>query len=126
MEIAVRRRLCAAGLLVATLALGVTTRRVPLGALLWDKSAGDALYAVAAYLGIAFVLPRAAPLVVALLALSYCTGVELLQLTGISAALIERWRPAHWILGSTFAWHDLACYGAGIALAFFIHRRALQ
>jgi hypothetical protein len=65
MNVSARRRLVLACLLLATVALGVITRRVRLGSQLWDKSTGDALYAVAAYLGIAFLLPRAAPHVVA-------------------------------------------------------------
>jgi hypothetical protein len=101
----------------------VVTRKIRLGTQLWDKSAGDALYAVAAYLAIALVAPRAAPHVVALLALSYCSAIELLQLTEWPAAMVQRWPIAHYVLGSRFAWHDVLCYAAGIALAFFVHRR---
>ena len=88
----------------------------------WDKSAGDALYAAAVYFAIAFVLPRAALLNVALFALTYCFGIELFQLTGIpvEAARSRPW--VHWFLGSTFAWHDVVCYALGIPLAAAIDR----
>lgn len=113
-------------MLLATLALGIATRRVHLGSPLWDKSAGDVLYAAAVYFAIAFALPRAAPLRAALLALGICFGIELFQLTGVPSAL-SRSRPwTHWILGSTFAWHDLACYAVGVPLAALARRGSNQ
>jgi hypothetical protein len=27
----------------------------------------------------------------------------------------------HWALGSTFAWHDVVCYAAGVLLAALVH-----
>jgi hypothetical protein len=115
-------RLRLAGLLLATLVLGIVTRRVPLGVMAWDKSAGDALYAAAVYFAIAFVLPRAAILAVALLALIYCFGIELFQLTGIPVTLAGSRPWVHWFLGSTFAWHDVVCYALGIPAAALIDR----
>src|SRR5688572_3594102 len=47
LRVLVRRRLLLGGLLLITLALGIFTRKLHLGFMLWDKSAGDALYAVA-------------------------------------------------------------------------------
>jgi hypothetical protein len=111
-------RLRLAGCLLATLAFGVVTRRVHLDAPLWDKSAGDVAYAVTVYFALAFVLPRTRPLWLALLALSFCFGIELFQLTGVPVNISRRWHWAHWVLGSTFAWHDIACYALGIAIAF--------
>jgi hypothetical protein len=109
-------------LLLGTLALGIVTRRVPLGFSLWDKSAGDVLYAVAVTFGIAFVLPGARSRTVALLALIFCFGIELFQLTGIPVALARTKPWVHWILGSTFAWHDLACYAIGVLVANTLYR----
>ena len=109
-------------LLLATLLLGIVTRRVHLGLTAWDKSAGDALYAAAVYFAISFVFHRAALLFVALFALVYCFGIELFQLTGIPVEL-ARSRPwVHWFLGSTFAWHDIVCYALGIPLAALVDR----
>jgi hypothetical protein len=44
--------------LVLTLVLGVVSRRYPIGWYRYDKSQGDALYAVAVYLGVTVLLPR--------------------------------------------------------------------
>jgi hypothetical protein len=117
-------RLRLAGMLLATVAFGILTRRLHLGTMLWDKSAGDALYAIAAYFALAIVFPRAAMPMLALLALAFCFGIELFQLTGIALTLSRQWRGAHWFLGSTFAWHDLLCYAVGVPLAALVHRIA--
>ena len=110
---AIRRRQAAA--LAATVALALASRLFPLGFRLWDKSLGDALYAVAAYLLLALLLPRRSAWIIASLALGFCVAVELFQLTGIPARfghlLVVRW-----LLGRGFAWHDMACYVAGVAI----------
>jgi hypothetical protein len=97
-----------------TVALGLLSRLHPLGWWVWDKSLGDVLYAVAAYLVLALVLFRRSPAVVAPLALAWCLGVECFQATGVPA------RFAHLVivrllLGSTFSWHDVGCYIVGVA-----------
>src|SRR4051794_19584060 len=91
--------------LAATITLGVLSRLYPIGWPVYDKSLGDALYAVAAYLALALVLRRRPPAPVAVLALGFCLAVEFFQATGIPA------RYAHvgavrWLLGTTFSWHD--------------------
>jgi hypothetical protein len=103
--------------LAVTVALGLLSRLYPLGWFLWDKSLGDVLYAVAAYLALALLLFRRPPRVVAPLAFGLCLAVEFFQATGIPA------RYAHvpgvrWLLGTTFAWHDIACYCVGVAVIF--------
>ncbi len=47
--------------LVLVVALGLVSRRSPTGLPLWDKSLGDALYAVAVYLVLALLQPGRAP-----------------------------------------------------------------
>jgi hypothetical protein len=101
--------------LAATVVLGIVSRRWPIGWWPYDKSLGDVLYAVAAYLGLALLLWRRGPVVVAPLALATCLAVEAFQATGIPA------RYAHlglvrWVLGTTFAWHDIGCYLVGVAV----------
>jgi hypothetical protein len=101
--------------LAVTVALGIVSRRWPVGWWPYDKSLGDVLYAVAAYLALALLLPRRGPVVVAPLALTVCLAVETFQATGIPA------RHAHlgvvrWVLGTTFAWHDIGCYVVGVAV----------
>ncbi len=83
----------------------------------WGDVGGDVLYAVAAYLLVALVLPRARPAVVASLALAGCWVVEALQATGLVAAVNDAVPPAAWLLGSTFAVRDLVCYLGGVAAA---------
>jgi hypothetical protein len=56
--------------LVLTIALGLLSRVRPIGLHMYDKSLGDSLYAIAAYLALALILPRRRPLVLASLALA--------------------------------------------------------
>jgi hypothetical protein len=101
--------------LAVTVALGLVSRLRPIGIYLYDKSLGDALYAVAAYLALALARPRMAPVKVALLSLAFCLGIELFQLTGIPAR-VAHVTPLRWLLGTHFSLHDAACYPLGIAL----------
>ena len=99
--------------LVAVVALGLLSRLHPIGWSVYDKSLGDMLYAVAAYLVLAM-LCRWRPAWVALLALVLCLAIESFQATGI----LDRY--AHitvvrWLLGTTFSWHDIGCYIVGVA-----------
>jgi hypothetical protein len=103
--------------LAVTVALGFVSRLYPLGFFLYDKSLGDVLYAVAAYLVLALVLFRKPPKWVALLALALCLAVEFFQATGIPARY-EHIPGLALLLGTTFSWHDAACYFVGVALAF--------
>jgi uncharacterized protein DUF2809 len=103
--------------LAVTIVLGLMSRLVPLDCSIWDKSLGDVFYAVAAYLALALVLWRKPPRLVAPLALALCLAIEFFQATGIPA------RYAHlgvvrWLLGTTFAWHDVACYCIGVGVIF--------
>jgi hypothetical protein len=94
--------------------VGLGSRRVPLGHPLWDKSLGDALYCVMVYLLLAFARPAARPRALGPAAFGISLAIELFQLTGIPARMP---RLLHLVLGTTFAWHDVACYAAGAALA---------
>jgi len=79
--------------------------------------AGDSLWAVAAFLGIGLLLPRASTVRVALLAMALSVAVELSQL--YHAPWIDSIRETTLgglILGFGFVWSDLACYAAGIGL----------
>src|SRR5436190_535637 len=100
--------------LTVTVALGLLSRVRPIGWWPYDKSLGDVLYAVAAYLGLALVLYRRPRALVAGLALALCLAVEAFQATGIPARY-EHVVLVRWLLGTTFAWHDVACYFVGVA-----------
>ncbi len=110
------RRLCCVAALAAVIALGIATRAFPLGWPVWDKSLGDVLYAMAAYLAFAILLPHARVWAVACLAAGACLAVELLQLTELNGRLLAV-PVLRWFLGTDFSWHDVACYLVGVALA---------
>ncbi len=108
------RLLLALGL---TVALGLLSRLRPLGWALWDKSLGDVLYAVAAYLALALLLSRRRPVVVAPLAVAACLAVEGMQATGLPARYADA-GVVRCLLGTTFAWHDVGCYLVGVTAIF--------
>jgi hypothetical protein len=101
--------------LVIVVSLGLLSRLRPIGWSLYDKSLGDILYAVAAYLVLALLLYRWHPLWVAPVALVLCLAVESSQATGIPARY-EHIAVVRWILGTTFSWHDVGRYVVGVAV----------
>jgi hypothetical protein len=112
-------------------ALGITSRAVPVGALIWDKYVGDVVYAAVFYLALSLIwvaAPRRAK--VALTAV-YVVAIEAFQLTQIPARLYhsERWVVrafAYVVLGSTFSGWDLLAYAVGIAGIVWLDRRCLD
>ncbi|MFK4805455.1 DUF2809 domain-containing protein [Microbacterium sp. ZW CA_36] len=111
-----RRRVLAAVLLVLTIGAGLVVH-----AALPDSSAtdivGDALYAVAAYLAVVLIAPRLPALAVGGIAMLWCVGVELFQLTGLPLAWGAEFAPAMLVLGTVFDARDLVVYIATIAVA---------
>jgi hypothetical protein len=113
-----------AGLLVATIGLGLASRRW--GSVLPDfvaTYAGDTLWAMAAYWTLALVAPRVGGWRRGLLALGISLAVEVSQLfhpPWLDA--LRRTRLGGLLLGFGFLWSDLACYAAGVALALAIDR----
>jgi hypothetical protein len=103
--------------LAATVALSLLSRLWPVGWPVDHRSRGDVLYAAADYLALALALPRRRPALVAALALALCLVVESFQATGIPARYAHL-GPVRWLLGTTFSWHDVACYGVGVAGTF--------
>jgi hypothetical protein len=93
------RRLRCAAALAAVIVLGIVSRTVPTGWSLYDKSLGDVLYAVAAYLALALLLPRAPSGLIAALGAAACLAVEFLQLSEINARLLQV-PVLRWFLGS--------------------------
>ena len=107
------------------MALGLLSRLRPVGLPLYDKSLGDALYAVAVYLVLALLMPRRSPGLTAAAALAFCIAVELFQLTGIPARY-ARITPVRWLLGTHFSPHDLLCYAAGVGAILLLDRFLLR
>jgi Protein of unknown function (DUF2809) len=101
--------------LAATVVLGLVSRLYPVGWYLFDRSLGEVLYAVAAYLVLAMLLFRKPPLFIAVVAFACCLAVELFKLTGIPAAY-QRLLLVRWFLGMTFSWLNLAYYLLGVLL----------
>jgi len=90
------------------------SRAAPLGWYVYDKSLGDVLYAVAAYLCLAVLLPRAPVGLVAGLAVVACLGVEFLKLSDVNTRLLTV-PVLRWFLGTSFSWHNIVCYALGSA-----------
>ena len=88
--------------------------------------AGDTLWALAAFLGIGLILPRASTWTVACLALAFSVAVELSQL--YHAPWIDSIRQTTLgglILGFGFLWSDLACYAVGVGIGVIVEWIAL-
>jgi hypothetical protein len=114
--------------LAAVIILGIASRVAPLGWAYYDKSLGDVLYAMAAYLALALLLPRRPIWLIAALATTACLAVEFLQLSEVNTRLLEV-PVLRWFLGTTFSWQDILCYLLGSAMAvsldrFFLRRSA--
>ncbi|BDV30348.1 DUF2809 domain-containing protein [Microbacterium terricola] len=120
------RRLTALALLLGVIAAGLLVH-----ATLPDNAAsdiaGDALYAVAAYLAVVLIAPWWSPLVAGAVAAAWCLAIELFQLTGIPLRLGEVFAPAMLVLGTVFDPRDLVIYlvavGAASALDAVVRTR---
>jgi hypothetical protein len=114
-------------LIVLVSVLGICSRRIAssLPGFIATYS-GDTLWALAAFLGIGMVLPRASTRTIALLALALAVAVELSQL--YHAPWIDSIRQTTLgglILGFGFLWSDLACYAAGVGFGVILERVVL-
>ena len=110
------RRVTAGVLVLLTIAAGLLVH----GALPESAAtdiAGDALYAVAAYLAVVLIAPRLPVLAAGVIAAAWCTTVELFQLTGLPLAWGAQVPPVMLVLGTVFDARDLAVYLVTIALA---------
>src|SRR4051812_37139686 len=100
--------------LAVTVGLGLASRLCPVGWAAWDHSLGGVLYAVAAYLALALLL-RWPPARLAPLALGCCLAIEAFQATGVPARF-GHLGVVRWLIGTTFSWHDVACYAVGVVV----------
>ena len=114
-------------LLSGIVALGVLSRVVHTGWIVFDKYMGDALYAAMVYTGIGL-FARVQPLRKAVIAMSIMTAAELFQLTMIPARMALSpniaWRIAARLLGTQFGFPDLFAYAVGIFGVFLFDVRA--
>jgi hypothetical protein len=106
--------------LALTVILAFFSRAHPIGWYAWDKSLGDALSALAVYLGLLILYPAFRPASAAVIAAMFCLGIEGFKLTGLPAA----WREitaSRLIFGTTPSLHNLACYFIAITFALVLH-----
>lgn len=79
------------------------------------------LYAVLVACLVLLVWPRMRPVAVGAIAFACCLALEAFQLTGIPARAP---RFVQLALGTTFAWHDVACYLVGaVTVVVVLSRR---
>ena len=121
-----RPRVLYAALLLAVMASGLGVRRFS-GSLppFVAAYAGDALWALLVFLGVAVLAPARPTDRVAAWAALFCAAIELSQL--YQAPWIDAIRHARLgglILGYEFLWSDLLCYGAGILTGVLAERLA--
>jgi hypothetical protein len=119
-----RSRIVVGLLACVTIALGLASRRYAdqLPGII-ARFAGDTLWATLVFWCLAFVRPRAPARSLALAALGIAFAVELSQL--YKAPWIDAVRATRLgalVLGQGFLWSDLACYIAGVALAWGLDR----
>jgi hypothetical protein len=111
------------GLLIAIIAAGLLSRVAHTGFRIFDKYLGDALYAAMVY-----VLLRLTGRIlrVTLWAAVAMTAIELFQLTGLAAGMLQSANPAARacarLLGTQFSVFDLLAYAVGIACVALLDR----
>ena len=99
---------------VALVVVGVAVSRLdhPLA-----DPVGDALYAAFVFALLVVIAPRARSATLAIITFAFCAVVELAQLTGVPAAIVDAVPVARYALGTTFVAVDLIAYAVGAALA---------
>lgn len=118
-----RSRVQYAVAMAAVIVVGLATRHTSWLPPWVAKSAGDALWALCAFLAIGWLAPAAPPRRVAVVTLAFAYCVEFSQLYHAPwLDAIRHLRPGILLLGSSFAWPDLAYYTAGIAAGWLAER----
>jgi hypothetical protein len=123
-----RRRVTSAALALATILTGLIWRMAPLHLpyFLW-KYGGSALWAIAVYWVVAFLLPNASPILLAALACLFALAVELSRL--IPSPTLEAFRltlAGRLILGSIFSPRNILAYWIAIFLAAVLDSSKLR
>ncbi len=106
--------------------LGIGSRMFYSGFVLFDKYLGDALYAILFYLILSLIWKNGTPAVKAVLITFAVIGIEVFQLTHIPLRLRASpnllLKAISIILGTSFAWLDIAAYLVGIGVVYVIDR----
>ncbi len=110
--------------LMVIIAIGILSRTVQTGFVLFDKYLGDALYAAMVYALLRVLWSRVSVIVPAAIVM---IAIELFQLTGIPARMVASGHLALYfvgrLLGTHFSFVDLLAYGVGIAGVYFVDAR---
>ena len=123
-----RRRLAALAAMLATIALGLASRRWPeaLPAAL-GKYPGDALWALMVVLVWRALRPLARTRDLALLAMATSVAVEIAKLWQAPWLVQFRHTTAgHLLLGHVFSWQNLVAYGVGVLAGAALDRLLLR
>lgn len=122
-----RYRVRVAGVLGGVLVLGVLSRGVPIGCVVWDKYLGDSLYAVAFYLGVSLLWGSPCLFWKVLITSVYVSVIEVFQRSGVPLRLgaspsrfVRLF--AYLVLGSHFSWWDMAAYAVGVGVIVVVDR----
>jgi len=104
---------------VASILLGLASRRYPTAILEpFGKYPGDALWAAMVFFGLGCLRPRTSTMVVALLALAICIGVEAMKLYQAPWIVgIRHTTLGHLVFGHVFSVQNLFAYAIGVAMA---------
>lgn len=108
--------------MVATIAAGLASRRFPqvLPAVL-GKYPGDALWALMVFFGVGVIFRRTSTLRVAVGALAFAFGIEVLKLWPSSwLAELRHTTVGHLVLGRAFSWPNLVAYTVGVLAGVII------
>lgn len=118
-----RNRITYGAYLLGVIGFGLVSRST-IGIKLAPLWLGDLLYAVAAYLFIAIVLPKLTSKRLAITTLIFCYTIELSQL--IQTDWMNAIRAINYsklLLGSGFLWSDLLAYTCGTGLIYIFEKQ---
>ena len=106
-------------LAITVIVFGIVSRVIRVGNPIWDKYAGDALYAMLAYLVLSIFWRTGTPVLKAMVTMVIMMLIESFQLTGIPLELRRGsnkvLRSVAILLGTEFRWFDVVAYFVGIA-----------
>lgn len=121
MVVRLRSRVSWVFCIVGIIALGILSRVVHTGFVIFDKYLGDALYATMVYGFLRLLSGAAASAVCAMVVM---TAIELFQLTMIPARLLASehllTRICARLMGVQFSFLDLLAYGVGIGCIYLV------
>ena len=108
--------------LLGIITVGILSRVVQSGLVVFDKYLGDALYAAMVYAILRLIWRASAPARLAVSAMAVMTVIELFQLTMIPARLLADphlvVRICARLMGTEFSFLDLLTYAVGIAAIY--------